>query len=507
MDCFLGIDAGTGGARAIAFDETGRVVSCGSSVYGTNHAAPGWSEQDPKDWRRGAINAISKAISGLTRHSARIVAAGLTHQRHSFVPVGKGLAPLRPGILWNDLRCGPQVDWTRKNIDLTWLFRRTGYPPFGWSIYKIMWLRDNEPQVYDKTEKFLLVHDYLINQLTGVCATTQSSCTMTGCFDMETMNGWAHDVLGKFGIAPEKFVATILPAGALIGELLPEIAEETGLPQGLPFYAAAGDQVCGVLGAGISHPGTVGINGGTSLTLQAVVENFPDCSQPNFSIEIHPTGRYAAEAVLFSGVSALMKWLVDNFGCPAGVHEENSWGEIYNMAAECPPGNEGLLLVPSLQGLGGPEWDTEARASLVGMNVCHGYGHLVRAVLEGCAYEVRFQIELMGKGIRAPISEIRSYGGSSRSDIYNRIIADVSGLPVSVPSTPETTTLGAAMCAAVGHGVFKSFDEAASSMCGVARVFEPDRDRGMTYSNIYHRKYLREREEVLRRSVLARDAE
>ncbi len=480
----VGVDVSTESTKAILFDHQGKVACSGSSSYAVLSPKPGWAEQKAEWW----LSALQKSVAEMLRASGaakqRIVGMAITHQRYSFVPVDGNCTPLRDAILWCDNRCSVQAEWAAANVGVEKIYERTGYVPYVWSVYKILWLKQNEPDVYERTAKWALVQDFLVRRLTGEWATSSSSAAMMGCLDIHNTTRWASDILDAFGISREKFISRIEPAGALLATLTPRAAEELGLPAGLPVYAAAGDQPCGCLGAGVYHTGMVGINGGTSCTVQGVTRSLPRKGH-HFIIEINPVGAFAPEVAIHSGGSMLMKWVRDKLL----TERDAGWDRIYALAEKAPAGNLGLVNIPYFRGVEVPYWDSMSRGILFGLGTDHGIEHLVRAIIEGLAYEARMIIELMEESTTEAIDVIKMYGGSAVSAVWNQVFADVVGREVNVPETVQATALGAAVCAAAGARMYSSIEEAAGRMTRVSHAYYPRMENSILYSEIYLQVY------------------
>ena len=485
----IGVDVGTSATKAILFDEFGKIHAEGRSVYPSLHPHPGWVEQEAEWWWEAFKNAVGKLLK---QASAPLDIKGIavTHQRISYVPVDRKMRALRPAILWNDIRC---VSQNKKALDLMdgeLIYRRTGYMPGLWTVYKVMWLKENEPEVYRDTFKILLVQDYLVYKLTGELLTTASSAVMTGCLDVKKKNQWADDVLEAFGVSPSLFLDRILNGGEIAGVIHRKAADETGLRMGLPVFAAAGDQPCGLLGTGAIQPHTTSINGGTSCTIETCCEDLHLEPPANYFVEISPTGTYLKENSIPSGGSSLMNWLRELFSEVKGDSgEETDWRSFYQMAKAAPTGNSGLMLIPFFSGANAPYWDLNARGIILGLLLDYGKPHFVRAVMEGLAYETRRILDVMKSGMNTQISEVRMYGGSAKSDIWNQIFADVLGLEVRTLDTPETTALGAAICAARGLGIYSNFDSAVANMVRVEKEYFPDQAHHRIYNQLFNEVY------------------
>lgn len=489
----IGADIGTTSTKVIVFDEEGSPVAEGRSSYPLLRPQAGWVEQKAEWWWQAFQTATKRALNQGKINKNKIVTIGITHQRITTVPVDETMKPIRNAILWNDTRCSRQNEWAREKIGAKKIYSRTGNFPSIWTVYKAMWLKENEPEIYRKTYKFLLVQDYIIYKLTGRLVTTSSSAIQTGCLDVTSPTRWAEDILALFNIPASLWVDEILPGGEVVGKISKEASGLTSLPQGLTVVATAGDQPCGTLGAGVNQPGMLAINGGTSCSLEAYVKELKLDSDLNYFIEISPTGDYLLEDSIWSGGSALMSWFRDNF---TGLEVENTqeekkdtWDKLYNLATQVPPGNEGLMLIPYYSGAASPYWDLKARGVIFGFLLHHGKSHMVRAILEGLAFESRRKKEFMEKGSKVPITKVRMYGGSAKSSIWNQIFADILGVEVGILKTPETTALGAAICAAVGGQVYSNFEEAVKKMVRVGRTFLPNFEKREIYDNLYSQVY------------------
>jgi sugar (pentulose or hexulose) kinase len=485
----IGVDSGTSSTRAILFDEKGEALAEGRQAYDVLRPQPGWVEQKAQWWWDAFVGSIRNVLANCSIKPSEIQSLAITHQRITAVPVDKSLEPVRNAILWNDIRCSEQNEWALKKVGRWQIYQRTGYNPGIWTVYKAMWLRDNEPDVYDRMDKFLLVQDYLTYKLTGELVTTSSAAVMTGCLDVAHRHQWAEDILSQFGISSDIWVKTILPGGQIAGKISAQAARATGLPEGLPVVTAAGDQPCGVVGAGVTKPSMLGVNGGTSCSMETCTEQLPLDPDANYFIEISPMGTYFPENSIYSGGSSLMNWLNAIFSNGEENGRAGNWEAFYNMADDAPPGNWGLMLIPYFSGATAPYWDLDARGVMFGFLTDHSRAHLVRAVMEGLAYETRRQMGFMEKGTGIPISEVRMYGGSARSDLWNQIFSDILGIKLCTTKTVETTALGAAICAAAGVGIYNGIDDAAGHMVQVKKEYLPRVDRRHLYDRLYHEVY------------------
>ncbi len=498
-DCVLGIDVGTTSTRAGLYSSSGELLGEGRASYQTQHRRLGWSEQAADDWWSATTDAVRQAMetsvgAGRTRvvPTRHVLGLALTHQRTSFVAVDRDLRPMRLAILWNDTRGVEQGERVAQRLGNQTVYARTGFAPGLGSLYKVLWIKDHEPEIWRRVHKFLLVADYLIYRLTGRVATAQGTASETGCLDIAHPTRWATDVLEACGVDVGLWPEEILPAGEVVGGLTPAAAAALGLPAGLPVVMAAGDQNCGTLGVGVVRQGLAGINGGTSCSVQMLAEALPIDPQRRYYIEISPLGAYLPETFLRTGAT-LLTWYRDQYAQPERAAAEEAglevWDLIYEMIDQTPAGNLGLMVLPNFAGMGPPEWDLRARGVAFGLRLEHTRAHLARALVEGQAYECRRLIEAMQAGTGIELQEVAYYGGSTRSPIWVQTFVDVLNLPGYTTDSVETTALGAAICAAAGVGLYPDVRSAATGMVRGRKAFTPNPERAALYDQLYTQVY------------------
>jgi len=489
----VGIDIGTTSTRVAVYTIEGNLLAESRASHHVSHPHPGWAEEDAEDWWRAVCAASSAALRQLPHSRESIAGVAVTAMRQTFVCVDRDVRPLYPGILWYDTRHAAQADWVQSHIGSQTVYRITGTPPARRAIYKVMWLKENRPEVYDATAHILFVPDFILHRLTSELVTTPGVACASGCLDVTARLRWATDLIEQCGVDPDKWLSDIRPTGTVAGRVTDRAAAETGFPPGTPVVLAAGDQACGNLGIGVCQPGLLGINGGTSCALQTPSERLPMDEAMSYFVDFSPAGYYVAENGITSGTAALTEWFRDGFGRPESLKadsDEELWDILYDLASEAPPGNLGLMLVPYLRGANGPLWDPRARGVLVGLMTDHGRPHLMRVLLEGLAYESRRILESMERGTDVRIHSVRTYGGASQNDVWNSIFADILGRPVTVTTDPTPVSLGAAIAAGYGVGLYENPVEAARRMVRVHKVYEPDPERAALYDELYHGAYV-----------------
>jgi sugar (pentulose or hexulose) kinase len=493
MECLVGIDVGTTSTRVAIYGVDGQLLSDAASSHDITHPRLGWAEQNADVWWNGVVTATRCAMDKFIYPADSIKGIAITSMRQTFVCLDCYQKPLRPAILWYDTRHAAQVDWVRSTIGNLTVYELTGSPPGRRTVYKVMWLKENEPHIYDATFRIVFIPDYILLRLTGELATTPGVSFASGCLDVSNPTQWAENFIIQCGLEPDKWVPTIKMPGVIAGLVTKSAASVTGFPEGTPVVLAAGDQACGNLGVGVCKPGILGINGGTSCALQTPSQRLPLIESMDHFVDFSPAGYYVAENGITSGTAALTEWFRDNFGHPE-ITETNSegklWDALYELANLAPPGNMGMMVVPYFRGANGPLWDPRARGVIVGLSTDHGREHLMRGLLEGLAFESRRILENMERGTDIEITSVRSYGGASNSDIWNQIFADVLGRPVTVSIDPSPVSLGAAIAAGYGVGLYRNPVDAAERMVQTRKIYEPNPLLVDLYSELYHEVYL-----------------
>ncbi len=485
----VSIDSSTTACKAMAWDERGQPLAEGRAGYPLLQPQRGWHEQNAEDWWSGACHALRQCMAQVSDSLPGMMpdALAITHQRETFVPVDAGGAPLRNAILWNDERSRPQVAALETRFGRDALHQLTGKPPsLTASIAKLLWLAEHEAALVAKTARFLDVHAFLVQRLTGAYRTGLANADPLGVLDMQR-RCWADDLIVALGLRPDQFVELVEP-GAVVGYVSRAAAAACGLPAGLPVIAAAGDGHCAGLGANVTRPGHAYLNLGTGIAGGALSERYL-CDRAFRTLIAPIPGCYYAEHILRGGVYTI-GWFVEKFAADLRDADPQRSAEqlLETAAAQVAPGAEGLMLTPYWNSVMNPYWDPLASGIMIGWSGAHGRAHFYRAILEGIAYEQR----LVGDAIMAAtgqrFAEYTAMGGGSRSSLWLQIMADVTGVPVVRSSTSEATCLGAAILAAVGAGWYADAASAAPAMTATAERFAPAA-AAPVYDRLYREVY------------------
>ena len=459
----LAIDASTTACKAIAFDAAGTPVAVGRTAIGKRSPRAGWQEQDAESWWAATCSAVA-AVTGQVPE-ASIQALCITHQRETFVCLDKDGRPLRPAILWFDTRAAAEV----ARLGTVSIHQISGKPPSTTpALYKLAWLAKHEPDVIAATSTVADVHAYLVGRLTGSRITSWASADPLGLVDQRRFE-YAPELVEAGGLRMDQLPALAAP-GSILGEVSSEGSRATGLRSGLPVVAGAGDGQSAGLGAAVHHPDLAYLNLGTGVALGTHSDTY--LARMAFRCLSSPiAGKWTFEALLASGALALA-WFA------AAVAQDPRPGaeqRLEALAAEIPPGADGLMFLPYLTSAETPYWDPAARGAWVGLREHHGRGHMYRAILEGIGLEQRFVLSRIEAETGRRVERIRAMGGGGRSRLWLQVLADILARPIETRDLAETTALGAAILAAsaIGLGGERDVVTTAERMTGPWLPIEP----------------------------------
>lgn len=477
-DLVLGIDCSTTAAKVVAWDREGRPVGEGRAALEEIRPRPLHSEQHAEGWWVATRTAMNDLLTSID--ADRIAGICITHQRESYAPVDEDNKPLRNAILWDDGRSQRQLEWLGEQFGDEELHRRTGRgPSTTQASSKLRWLVEAEPDTAERAHKFMDVHGFLVQRLTGEWTTSLASADSFGLTEA-TEGAWAVDIIEGIGLRPEQFCATV-PPGSLIGEVSEPAAQVTGLPAGTPVIAGLGDGQAACLGAGVTSLDRAYLNLGTAVTGGPIEHEYvtdPSCR----TLYGGAPGTFLLESVLRGGL-ATMTWFMQHFGDTLG--EAADFDRYEQAAREVGPGASGLLLVPYWNQVMNPYWDASASGMTVGWHQKHGREHLFRAIEEGIGFEFRLSMEGIEAATGGRIEEYVILGGGSNSDLWCQIMADILDATVTRAHTAEATNLGAGILGAYGVGWYDSVEEAAAAMTDVAESFEPAEPARSVYDALF----------------------
>lgn len=451
---FIGIDIGTTSAKAVVIDAEGEVVQVTAPTYPFETPKPLWAESDPEDWWKATLSAFKEIVDRFGAES--IAGIGLTGQMHGLVLMDAAGAVLRPCIMWNDQRTGDQCRSITEKVGAARVLELTGNPVLpGFTAPKVVWVQENEPEVWSRAAHILLPKDYIRYRLSGVFATEVSDASGMSLLNVGKRT-WSKEMLEACGI-PENMVAEVTESTVVSAKVSSEAARLTGLLEGTPIIAGGGDQAAGAVGCGIVRTGVVSATLGTS----GVVFAHADSYQPDPGGRLHTFCAAAPGKWHFMGVqlscAGSYQWFHDK------IAGGTSFKELDALADAVQPGSEGLIFLPYLTGERTPHPDPYARGVFFGLTLRHGLGHMARAVMEGVTFGLRDALEIMRDlGIRP--KEIIASGGGAKSPLWRQILADNFETRIATVNASEGGAYGAAVLASVGSGAYDSVEAACDAM-------------------------------------------
>ena len=471
----LGIDIGTTGSKAVLVGADGEIKSSATTEYPMFTPRPQWAEQDPNDWWAASVASIRRVLSESGAPPGQVVGVGLTGQMHGMVLVDANGQVLRPCIMWNDQRATDQCAAITHKVGASNLLRLIGNPVLpGFTAPKIVWVREHEPQVYRQIAKALLPKDYVRYRLTGTLMSEVSDASGTALLDVRKRQ-WSDEMLQALD-CPRAWLPEVTESPVVSAHVSAQAARETSLLEGTPVVGGAGDQAAQAVGTGLVVEGLISITLGTSGVVFAASNTY----------RIEPEGRLHAFCHAVPGMWHLMgvmlaaggsfRWYRDALGEMERARAIESGRDAYDLltevAAQAPPGCEGLLFLPYLSGERTPYPDPDARGVFFGLSLRHQKSHLTRAVMEGVTYGLRDSLELM-RALGLAKKQVRVSGGGARSLLWRQILADVLNTEIVTVNVTEGAALGAALLAGVGAGVYRNVDEACQKAIRVTDRTEP----------------------------------
>lgn len=483
----IGCDIGSQSLKAILVSEEGKLCGEASASYPIDYPQPTWAQQSPQAWTDALALAVHELLASTGTSPEQILALGLDAQVDGLVAIDASGRPLYPAIIWMDRRAVAQCEAAEAEITRETVLQITGLNLDPSHVApKIRWLADHEPRLFEKTAKLLLPGSYVAFTLTGELGVDYSNASSTLLMDVRRRK-WSQPMCDVFEI-PMQRLPPIYPATHVLGRLRPEAAGQLGLSSATKVILGSGDEHAACLGAGAIEPGLVCDIVGTAEPVCASSEKplFDESGLVETHCHADPD-RWLLENPGFAS-GANLRWFRDQFSAEEVRRAESDGVDAYALldaaAESIPPGSEGLIMLPCLMGAMAPTWNALARGTFTGFTLAHRREHFVRAILEASAYAVRDITDRMLQ-LHLPLREIRTVGGGARSPLWRQIKADVTGLPVSITDTFETTALGAGILALKGSGLIDSLAEAVSLATHVIETRQPDPKHHAAYQEYY----------------------
>ena len=483
VNYLMGIDLGTSSVKVIVIDEYGKILAQASEKYPILTPSPSWAEQDPDRWWSATRNAIRKALQSPNLERAEIKAIGFSGQMHGAVFLDSSLKPLRPAIIWADARSSPQCEEIRRKLGEERIIEILSNPIMpGFMAPSLLWVKENEPSIYERIHKVILPKDYIRFKLTGSLATDFSDASATLLFDVRR-RCWSEEAISELGFR-EDFFPELRESAEVVGELSREVAEELSLNKGVEVVTGGGDSPVSAVGCGLIEAGMVSVNIGSAGQVFAVLKEFKMDPKLRIHTFCHaaPDTWYMQGAILSAGIT--LDWLIEKLGLKSPLEQMslNPYDKLVEEASRVRKGSEGLIFLPYLLGERSPHMDPDARGAFIGLSLTHGRAHLVRAVMEGVAFALRDSLEIL-KELGIAVSEITIRGGGGRIKLWRQIIADVFNCRVKTAAVEEAA-FGAAILAGIGAKVYRGFEDAIRRTVRMGESCEPSPGREV-YDELY----------------------
>jgi xylulokinase len=476
MKYVIGVDLGTSAVKTLLVSQDGAVRAEATREYPLYHEKSGWSEQEPEDWVAGTVESIREIVSNSGVAPEDIEGISFSGQMHGLVLLDAERRPVRRAILWNDTRTTEQCRQIEAKLGDKLLSVMRNPALEGFTLPKIEWVRQHEPEAFERARGFLLPKDYVRCRLTGAVHMDLSDAAGTLMLDVANKR-WSDDVLETFGI-PADFCPPLVEAGACVGTLTKEAAEKTGLAAGTKVFAGGADNACGAIGAGILQPGVTLCSIGTS----GVILTYEPDASADYQGKVHffnhgkENAFYAMGVTLGAGYS--LSWFRNTFA------KGESYDSLLAGVGDLPPGSGGLLFTPYLVGERTPHADSVIRGSFIGMDGSHTRAHFARAVMEGITFSLHETVDIFRKAGKT-VDTIVSIGGGAKNPVWLQMQADIFQADVVALENEQGPGLGAAMLAAVGCGWFPSLDACADVFVKRQKAYRPDPERSRRYAELF----------------------
>jgi xylulokinase len=486
----IGCDVGSQGTNTALYSADGELVASAYEGYDVSYPQPGWAEQDPHDWTRALHTTIARVLAALPEGPSAVKGLSFGSQLDGMVACDSKGRPLRAAMIWMDRRAESQAATLAERVSRKDFYHHVGANlDSSHAVFKAMWIRDEEPDVFAGAAKLMSPGSYLLHVASGVVAVDYSNASSLALLDPRTRT-WSQPILDATGI-DSRMLPALAQATQAVGPITEAFAAATGLSPETAVVVGCGDEMAATLGAGVFAPGEVCDVAGTAEPVCAVSAGPRE--DPTMLVECHPHADPDSWLLENPGFvsGGNLRWWRDQFCLEERAAEGRGEGDAYDAltgpAAAVDAGADGLVFLPCMQGAMAPEWNGAARGVFYGLSLAHTKAHLTRAVLEGSAFALRDILEAM-RATGLDVRRLTIVGGGAKGALWRQIKADVTGLPVRVPVSVETTATGAAMLAAVGTGLYKNVAGAAGAFVAYRPdEHQPDAERREIYDEAYGR--------------------
>lgn len=476
MSYVLGLDLGSSSLKGVLMDETGRFVLEKTSHYPMSSPKAGYSEQNPESWIDACEIILRSMMEDLPDFGSRLVGVSFSGQMHSLVALDQENKPVYPAILWNDVRTTKQCQEITEVLGTSLLDITKNRALEGFTLPKILWLRENQPEVWKKVTTIMLPKDYLRYWLTGELHTEYSDAAGTLLMDVEN-KVWSSDILGTFDLS-ENLLPPLVSSLSHVGKIKAGICKRFRIKREVKVFAGGADNACAALGAGLLSDETGLVSIGTSGVFCSVENEIRDyAGRIHFFNHVLPESYYAMGVTLAAGNS--LQWFKETFA------KDQSFEELLSGIDEIPIGCNGLMFTPYIVGERTPYFDSKVRGSFIGIDTSHELKNFVRAVLEGITFSLKQSQILLENEKGHRFKKVISVGGGSKNKTWLQMQADIFQVPISTLKTEQGPGLGAAMLAAMGCGLFSSVEEAIEKAIVYEEIIKPIEKNSEAYERFY----------------------
>jgi len=481
----LGIDIGTSACKVTVFDQDGKVIANESGPYPTYYPQKGWVEQNPDEWWKAVCRVIRKILDKEEVVPDKIAGIGVDGQSWSAVCIDKEGNVLDNTPIWMDTRAAFVCNKIREQAGEEGIFQLCGNPfEPSYTTPKILWYQENRPGMWRRVHKVLQSNSFIVYKLTGQITQDVSQGYGLHCFDMR-VGTWDADMCRRLGVSKD-VLPDIYPCHAVVGKVNKDGAADSGLAEGTPVVAGGLDAACGTLGAGVLQPGETQEQGGQAGGMSICMDTCKSDKRLILSSHVVP-GRWLLQGGTTGG-GGVMRWLEREFGdferSRQDLTGKSSLEQFNHLADKVAAGSDGLVFLPYMAGERSPIWDSKAKGGFFGVDFGKTKGHFIRAAMEGVAFSLKHNLDAAQEA-GAEVREMYAVGGCANSWLWTQIKSDVTGKVIHVPASDTAATLGAAILAGVGVGVYEGFEEAVEKTVKVIRSHEPNKENRQVYDRNY----------------------
>ncbi|GKX29541.1 xylulokinase [Vallitalea longa] len=473
---FLGVDLGTSSVKLIAVNENGDILGESVRDYPIYYPKLNYAEQNPEDWWSATKEAMKELVGKLDTSCDKIESIGLSGQMHGLVILDEDDNVLRPALLWCDQRTQKECDEITDHFGKDKLRDLTANKALtGFTAPKILWVKNNEPEIFNKISKIMLPKDYINYKLTGNFSTDVSDASGMLLVDVKNRK-WSNEVL-EFLSINEDMLPKLYESSQSVGTVKKELKDELDIENDIIVAAGAGDQAAGAVGIGVVESGMLSVALGTSGVVFAAHDKFAVDEDARVHSFCHANNKYHSMGVMLSAASCL-KWWVEE------VNKNASFDELLEEATKVEPGSNGLVFLPYLVGERTPYPDPNARGCFIGLTITHTRAHMTRAILEGVSFGLRDSLEIL-RELKVPIKEVRVYGGGAKSQLWRQILADIFDCNMNTINTNQGPALGGAILGCVAADESKSVEQVCGKLIKVTNTVEPIAQNVDKYNKVY----------------------